>query len=56
MYYYKTYYLDGTYSHLATKNPIRNKKEVCTTCTKVQIKSFLWYAKEWIIEKFLNLK
>lgn len=56
MYYYKTYYSDGTYSHLASKTLIRNKKEVCATCTKVQIKSFLWYAKEWIIEKILDLK
>ena len=55
MYYYKLYYLDGTYAPLASKTPIRNKKEICTTCTKVQLKSFFWYAKEWIIEKFLNL-
>lgn len=54
MYWYKLHYSDGTYSHLASKKPILNKHWICDTCTKVELKSFLWYAKEWLIEKMMD--
>ena len=42
-YYYKTYYTDGTWSHIKSKKPILNSKWVCETCYKVQLKNVFWY-------------
>ena len=44
MYYWKTYYEDGTWDCLRTKTFITNaKQQVCPTCRYVARKSLLWY-------------
>lgn len=43
MYYYKTYYTDGTWDILKSKKAIHNSKLVCETCYKIQLKTIGWY-------------
>ena len=43
MYYYKTYYTDGTWDILKSKKAIHNSKSVCETCCKIQLKTIGWY-------------
>lgn len=43
MYYYKTYYTDGTWDTLKSKKAIHNSKLVCETCCKIQLKTIGWY-------------
>lgn len=46
MYYYKTFYSNGTWDIVNSATPIRTAKAVCQTCTKIQpIGRFKYY---WI--------
>lgn len=42
MFYYKTYYLDGTWAYIKS-HKLLLPKDVCKTCVKVERKSFWWY-------------
>lgn len=43
MYYYKTFYSDGTWDIVNSATPIRNTKTVCRTCVKIQPINMLKY-------------
>ena len=43
MYYYKSYYDDGTWDVIKSKTPIRTASRVCMTCYRVKIISMFSY-------------
>lgn len=43
MYYYKTFYEDGTYDYLKSKKAIHDSKRVCNTCTRIKLISIVNY-------------
>lgn len=43
MYYYKTFYSDGTWDIMNSTVPIRTAKTVCQTCIKIQPIGILKY-------------
>ena len=48
MFYYKTYYLDGTWAYVKSKKPLM-PKAVCNTCVWLEKKSAWWYWRNRII-------
>lgn len=48
MYYYRTYYTDGTYNVMKTSTPIRKPADVCMRCHCVEIISVFTYHLEQI--------
>lgn len=53
-YFYKCYYRDGGWDITAEAAPVRNPKQICQTCEKVEIispvKYFLYWLQGWGIE------
>lgn len=55
MFYYKTYYKDGTWSNIKSEVAITNTKEqVCSTCVGVEPKSAIWYYFQEFISLFVK--
>ena len=47
MYYYRTYYTDGTYDVIKTSTPIRKPADVCLRCHCVEIISpFIYWLEQ----------
>ena len=42
MFYYKSFYTDGTWAYIKSKKPIA-PEDVCKTCIRLERKSALWY-------------
>lgn len=42
MYYYKTFYIDGTWAYVKSKKSL-TPKDVCKTCYALKRKSAIWY-------------